>query len=252
MRKPGYTLIELLLSAAIFAGVLMLAFALVATINRLSRRSEDSRQIIFNTSALMDTLVQYSRSASPVRGEHDALCSISSPDNVQQATLKGIYQSDSTNIYVNLRQTTTSGTVSYKTYRFYLEQADPPTINISGTLYGLYRPKLQVYNVDGNCNYNADSQGALSLLPDDELILVAPGQTVFDVQKGALNNNDPNSKVGDLWLSPTAIDEISSQLVTFNLTFVKQSELSNPESVNKYSYLTTVTPRPYQVTFVTQ
>ncbi len=61
--KRGYTLIELIVSAAIFASVLLMAFTAVTAINRLQRQVRSQRLFFGTTQTVWQTVTQLARYA---------------------------------------------------------------------------------------------------------------------------------------------------------------------------------------------
>lgn len=132
--KRGYTLIELIVSAAIFASVLLMAFTAVTAINRLQRQVRSQRLFFGTTQSVWQTVTQLTRyaqkPASTLRCSYsDAAVSWPATNLTEAITI----QNSGRRVFIVAPNM--SDSASYRVFVFSLER---PT----GDLFGFYALRL--------------------------------------------------------------------------------------------------------------
>lgn len=272
MIKRGYSLIEVLISAAIFAGVLIGAFTVFSTVSNASRATNASRDVSYAGYSLVDTIAEIARYGTPTRDSAGALgCAegagvggnINGQPTSQLAAntcVKGLYYDGNNKIGINILKNDSAVVSSYEVYEFSLVAHNQlSTFSKNGVSYNVYKPLLVRYRHHPLLSilnlYTPDPAvpPTNDLLPSSVAILVPTTKKPFSLTEGAVisTSSDKITNDQDISLSIKDAQEVPALYLTIEFSFADVDDLlTAADSATIYTYKTGVSNRTYNISFV--
>lgn len=250
MRR-GFTLIELMISAVIFASVLMMTFTVYALVGRNGRIMQIYRTNSTDGATLVDIISQYGRYATPwLDQDGAAVCTrgLDSELGAREALARGVYDfrdSSQEILSISIRNSNQqSQTAGYSVYRFIFTR-DGEQYVFNGQNYSKYAAAVRVLHVTGSglCDYTVVNGGDQSLLPDDLRVVGGAATPLFVVN----NATSQNSSIGGGIAFNVANDQLPQRVdITLGVANIKET------SQAPFNFVTSFTTRTYASTFMNQ
>ncbi|MDO8471728.1 MAG: prepilin-type N-terminal cleavage/methylation domain-containing protein [bacterium] len=245
MRK-GFTFVELLISAAIFASVLSAAFISLSTVLRSIRNSESTRTVAASGFDAVSTIALYARYASPVYGpNHTRLCQTNGSNSLKLAAAEGLYEETSSKIiYLSV-----PATQPPEVYKIYAIAAQPAHYDATGQAID-YNLTLSEYETtpikptEPDCGFR--SINSWPLLADNTFVQpLTPTEPLFEIEA-----TPPKSigSIGDISFDPATVGEPNARRLLIKFKVIERDADSNAVTQSR-SFQTTIVPRLYQSTY---
>lgn len=245
MRK-GFTFIELLISAAIFASVLAAAFISLSTVLRSIRHSESTRTVAASGFDAISTIALYARYASPVYGPNNTrLCQTTGNNSVKLAAADGLYyETSSKTIYLSV-----PATPPLIVNRIYAIQPQPAHFDASGQAidYNLTLTEYEAATIqpaDADCGFRHTN--SWPLLTNNTFVQpLTSTEQLFEIL--AISPLGTGS-IGDINLDPAAVGEPNARRLIIKFKVIERDVNTNTVTQSR-SFQTTIVPRLYQSTY---
>lgn len=245
MRR-GFTFVELLISAAIFASVLAAAFISLSTVLRSIRHSESTRTVAASGFDALTTIALYARYASPVYGPNNTiLCQTAGNNAVRLAATAGMYEETSSKI-IHLSVPATS---PLAVNRVYALQPQPAHYDANGqaTDYNLTLLEYEaaiIKPAEAECGYAATN--SWPLLANNTFIQpLTLTEPLFEISATPPNGT---GSVGELNFDPATVGEPSARRLKIKFKVIERDANTSAITQSR-SFQTTIVPRLYQSTY---
>ena len=224
------------------AGVLISAFTIYAVINRNGRAAQSLRNDSYDGAAVINTMTEYTRYASPWLTSDDQPMCASGLSSDRLDTLKYGVTASSNTLWLAVRESTAVGTtMDYILYRFSFV-ASGQVIN-QGVAKIAYQPQYSSERITssggGSCQTTPIASG-ISLLPTDLVVIQDGSWMLVGVNSLSVNGD----VVGQLTLDPNEFRSPREVVVRFMV--VNQTQPNRAP----FGYTTTTVPRDFASEFV--
>lgn len=242
MRSRGYTLIELLISASIMAGVLIAAFTIYAVINRNGRAAQSLRSDSYDGAAVINTMTEYVRYASPWLTASDQPMCTSGLSSDRLDTLQYGVTASSNTLWLAVRESSVVGTtMDYLLYRFsFVASGQVTNQGVTKTAYQPQYYSERITTSGGGACQTTPIASGLYLLPSGLAVI----QDGYWMMVGVNSLSVAGDTVGALTLDP--VEYRSPREVVLRFMVVNQAQPNRAP----FGFATTIVPRDFASEFV--
>lgn len=245
MRK-GFTFVELLISAAIFASVLAAAFISLSTVLRSIRHSESTRTVAASGFDALTTIALYARYASPVYGPNNTiLCQTTGNNSLKLAATVGMYDETSSQI-IYLSVPATPPLVDNKIYAI---TPQPAHYNATGQAidYNLTLTEYEAATIkptEPDCGFAFTN--SWPLLANNTFVQpLTSTAPLFEITATPPNGT---GSVGELNFDPATVGEPNARRLKIKFKVIER-DVNTSAITQSRSFQTTIVPRLYQSTY---
>lgn len=224
------------------AGVLIAAFTIYAVINRNGRAAQSLRNDSYDGAAVMNTITEYTRYASPWLTADDQPMCTSGLSSDRLDTLKYGVTASSNTLWLVVRESTAIGTtMDYLLYRFsFVASGQVTNLGVTKVAYQPQYYSERITSIGGGaCQTTAIASG-LYLLPSG-LAIIQDGASML---VGVDSLSVAGDVVGALTLDPVEYRAPRKVMMRFMVV--------NQEQPNRapFGFATTIVPRDFASEFV--
>lgn len=237
--KKGFTFIELLVSASIFASVLAMSFISLSSVLKTVRASESTRSVAVSGSEAMSKIELFVRNAQPIAKSDGSFYCTNFPNNSMAAAAYAGVSSygDGTDIAISVPATLKQPLHKIYFFKAYSAGGEDFTLEMLEYQATVPNPTLS------NCGYVF--AGSQFLLNVNTWARKINNANFFTIQKRPPINR---GTVAELDLDPAKVGLADLVLVQVKFKIVQKDSFSGAV-VQSRDFQTTITPRAYQSTF---